>query len=143
MEFGPVVEVQGFGLAAHRPIDFDTNGLEPGALVTHLMGQAQTHGDRRGGLQGDDHTEQTPAVVVDGHAQIGSSDRLAVVLVDHDQIHRGMVDLHPLERRRGLGSGAGGRLQGAGGLRAVAFASHLAKVQGGDAQGHRVAGRDR
>ena len=106
------------------------------------MGEAQAHGHRRWSLQRDDQAEQAPAVVVDGHGQIGASDGLAVALIDHDEIDRGVVDLHPLQRGGRLGGCTGGRLQRASRIGAFALSGNLAGVQGGNPRLDGVAGRD-
>ena len=143
LELPSIVHIQGLRLATHRPGRVDSEPLQPGPLVTGRMGQAQPHRHRRGRLQGHHHSNQTPTAHVDGHRQIRPSDRLTVTVIDHDQIHDRVIDLHLVQDRLDYRNLVPGRLQRPDALGPLAPPAHLDRIHPSDPRGHRVPCRSR
>lgn len=141
LEFGRVVQVELHGFAAHRPVHFHVQPLQPGTLVAGDMREAQADGDGGRGFQRDHHAEHATGEHVDGDGEVRTANRLPVALVHHDQVDDRVVDLHLLQRRGHGGRLAAGTLQAAGCVLAFPTASGLEWIEVGDPQRHGVARR--
>ena len=136
-----VVQVEQHGLAAHWPVHFHGQALQPRALVAGDMREAQA--DRNSGrrFQRDHHADHAAGEHVDGNGEVRTANRLPVALVHHDQVDDCVVDLYLLQRCGDWRRNTANTLQDAGRILAFPKSSGLEWIKAGDPQRDRVARR--
>lgn len=101
MEFSGIVEVNGAREAGSWPGKVNPALGQPGFLFEYGLRNTDASPESGGVIQGQIEAGDQPSVNIDGEGEDGAPDWLSGDLVNDDQIHSGVVDLHDVEWARG------------------------------------------
>ena len=98
IELWGIVKMQHIRDASHRPGYFKLAIREPVFLWQDRMGQHHGDGGKRRSVEGNIESQHCTTGNIQCQSQPGPPDRLAIVLIDHNDIRRRVVDLDNIQR---------------------------------------------
>jgi len=100
VEFAGIVLVNGAGEASSGPGKVDPTLRQPRLRLEHGLRDTDAGPERGSVVQGQIEASDQPGVDVNCEAENETPDELPGDLVNDDQIHGGVVNLHDVERTR-------------------------------------------